>query len=359
MQAQLRSLLFTLFLLTRATTALVVPIGACAGLFGAVRRCLRRTPRSRSIARRTMKRVRGNIAMSKCYLALLGCVFIFGAPAFAQITIAGVPLSSLATQATGTVVANVSGSTASPTAISMANLQSALNSANAITYTPTLASGATNDWDPSGGSGITTVGFVYATPNALGSTLDGVLAGSDKQQFILCNAATLGTNAEYIILENQDSSDSTAANRLAMAGNTVLGPQMCAEFTYVTALSRWLVSAIAAGNQMTVDPLVSTTSATPDCSFQMNIVTVSSGTSMTINAPNDCTPQDGQILRLNITSSSSGAATYAWNAAYIASATLALPTTANASSKEDRFVFQWSATASSWLLLAYNQGFTL
>lgn len=289
--------------------------------------------------------------MGKCYLAFLGCVFVCGAPAFAQITLSNVP--------TGTVVANVSGSTASPSAVSMANLQSALISSNAITYTPTLGSGATPDWDPSGGSGIATVGFVNATPNASGSTVEGVLAGSDKQQFILCNAASLGANAEYIILENQDSSDSTAASRLAMAGNIVLGPQMCAEFTYISALSRWLVSAIADGNQMTVDPLASTSPATPDCSFQMNTVSLSSGTTITINAPADCTPQDGQILRLNITSSSSGAATYTWNAAYIASATLALPTAANATSKQDRFVFQWSAAASEWLLLAYNQGYTL
>lgn len=295
--------------------------------------------------------------MGKRYLGLLGCVFVFGAPAFAQIAITGVPLSSLTTQAAGTVVANVSASTASPTAVSMANLQSALISANAITYTPTLTSGATNDWDPSGGSGIATVGFVNAAPNASGSTVDGVLAGSDKQQFILCDSAALGTAAEYIILENQSSSDSTAANRLAMAGNLVLGPQMCAEFTYVSGISRWLVSAVANGGTPPMQPLASTTSATPDCSFTRVKETASTTGTFTINAPTDCTPQAGQELTLKFTSPSGGTVTYSWNAAYLASASLALPTTSNAASKEDYFTFRYDSDKSGWVFLADNQGF--
>lgn len=243
---------------------------------------------------------------------------------------------------------------------SPAAFQAALISSNAQTYAPTLGSGATNDWDPSGGTGITTVGLVNATPNASGSTVDGVLAGSDKQQFILCNTAALGTSAEYIILENQDSSDSTATNRLSMAGNVALGPQMCAMFTYAAgSVNRWLVSAIANGGTPSVLSLTSSTSMTPDCSFAIATETASTSGTFTINAPTDCTPQDGQKLQINILSASGGAAAYSWNATYIASATLAIPTTANAASKEDRFIFQWSATASAWVLLAYNQGYTL
>jgi hypothetical protein len=241
--------------------------------------------------------------------------------------------------------------------------QAALISSNAVTYSPTLASGATNDWDPSGGSGVTTVGFANVTPNASGSTVDGVAAGSDKQQFMLCNAAALpstpfAATTNYIILENQSSSDSTAANRLAMAGNIVLGPQMCAMFMYVAgSVDRWLVSAVANGGTPPTDPLAAGTSMTPDCSFSRNTISVSTGTTITVNAPTDCNPQDGQKLELDITSTSGGAATYTWNGTYTPSATLALPTTASAASKQDRFLFAWSAAKTGWVFLADNPGF--
>src|SRR6185437_10233306 len=62
------------------------------------------------------------------------------------------------------------------TSYTLTGLQSALISSNAKTYTPTLASGATNDWDPTAGS-IATLGFAYTTPNSAGSTVDGILAG--------------------------------------------------------------------------------------------------------------------------------------------------------------------------------------
>jgi hypothetical protein len=267
--------------------------------------------------------------------------------------------SGSATDGIATTVTNSSGGNVTlANTVNPANLQAALVSANAATYAPTLASGATNDWDPTGGTGIATLGFAYTTPNSAGSTVDGILAGSDKQQFILCDEAALGATNSWIILENQDSSDSTAANRLMGPGNEALGPQQCVLFTYVAgSLNRWLVGRVWDAGTPATDALASATSETPDCSFQRITETASATGTFTINAPTDCTPQAGQRLLLEIISPSGGTITYSWNAAYVASATVALPTTSNAASKEDDFIFYWSAAKSAWKIEATNQGF--
>jgi hypothetical protein len=101
----------------------------------------------------------------------------------------------------------------------------------------------------------------------------------------------------------------------------------------------------------------SSTSVTPNCTNAFTKVTASATGTFTINAPGTCTPFDGQKLELKIISPSGGTITYSWNAAYIASATLALPTTSNAASKEDYFAFQYDADKSGWVFLADNQGF--
>jgi fibronectin-binding autotransporter adhesin len=101
----------------------------------------------------------------------------------------------------------------------------------------------------------------------------------------------------------------------------------------------------------------SSTSVTPNCTNAFTKVTASATGTFTINAPGTCTPFDGQKLELKIISPSGGTITYSWNAAYIASATLALPTTSNAASKEDYFAFQYDADKSGWVFLAAAQGF--
>ena len=77
----------------------------------------------------------------------------------------------------------------------------------------------------------------------------------------------------------------------------------------------------------------------------------------TINAPSTCTPTDGQKLELKIISPSGGIVTYAFNSAYLASGSLALPTTSYAAGKEDYFQTQYDADKSDWVVLSYNQGF--
>lgn len=237
-----------------------------------------------------------------------------------------------------------------------AQAQAALVAANAKTYTPTLASGATNDWDPTAGS-ITTLGFANTTPNAAGSTVDGIVAGSDQQEFTLCNSAALGSSNSWILLENQSASETTAANRLAGAGNVVLAPQACVDFLYSTSVSRWIMGRVADAGTGAIDALASGTSMTPDCSFWAIKETASATGTFTINAPTDCAPQPEQKMLLEITSPAGGTITYSWNAAFVASATTALPTTSNAASKEDDFIFYWSASKSAWKFQAANQGF--
>lgn len=204
----------------------------------------------------------------------------------------GAAIADLASQANATVCANVSGSSGIPACnTTLPALQGALNAANATTCTPTLAAGATNDFDPTtggtactlSGAAMTNVGVVWATPNSSGSTLDGILAGSDKQQVWLCNAAALGTTNGWILLENQSSSEATAANRLMGAGNETLGPQACVMLVYLSgSIDRWSLERVSDAGTPATNTLVSSTNATPDCSFTYTNVTA---TAYTINAP--------------------------------------------------------------------------
>ncbi len=100
------------------------------------------------------------------------------------------------------------------------------------------------------------------------------------------------------------------------------------------------------------------TSITPNCTYRENKITASATGTFTLNNPGTCTPYDGQVLRVRVTSPAGGTVTYAEGTGYEASATLAFPATSNAASKTDEFAFEWSSDASKWLLMAYNLGFT-
>ncbi|MDE2104658.1 MAG: hypothetical protein KGL39_45905, partial [Patescibacteria group bacterium] len=240
-------------------------------------------------------------------------------------------------------------------ALSAAQAQGVMIAQNAQTYTPTLASGATSDWDPTAGS-ITTAGFVYATPNAAGSTVNGIVAGSEKQQFKLCNAAALGSDAAWIILENQSSSDTTAANRLMGSGNNVLGPQQCTLLTYLGgSINRWQVGRVDDAGTPAFEPLSTASSMTPDCSFK-RVRETASQVAFTFNAPTDCTPRNGQLLELDLTSYST-ASTFTFNGTYHAGSSVSLPSGSATANKMDRLLFQYNSTLSDWDLLSVAQGF--
>lgn len=129
-------------------------------------------------------------------------------------------LTGMPNQATGTVLANVSGGPTIPTAVTLTNFQAALTAANAqIVIDASPGAGPVNDYDPTGYG--TTTAVLYITPASGGTTLDGLVAGSALQQVFIINSEAAG-GADLIKLVNQSSSDSTAANRFLTSATSSL-----------------------------------------------------------------------------------------------------------------------------------------
>lgn len=413
---------------------------------------------------------------------------------------------------------------------------------NVTTYVDTGATSTAGSPPGTNGTGgaILTTAFAYTTPPTGGTTIDGMVAGSNGQQTFITNTEVNGVGTDNITLKNQSSSDSTAANRFSAPGDITVGPGGTADCVYLSVNLRWncvlvtsgagtpgapansvqtnngsggfsgvllgagqilqgnagaptatatptlgasgtlgsLTMGNATSGTVTIEPVTgalgsvtasfpantgtvaelnlnqawfgqenfqsagtssfpsiikltgapytggtgtttqplfylnsgatapttfstngteeginapsgftgrlydwyingtevgkistygnlislpnaatSATSVTPNCEYAFVKVTASATGTFTVNAPNTCTPVDGQKLELKVISPAGGTVTYAWNATYLASATLALPTTSNASSKEDYFSFQYDADKSGWVFLAANQGF--
>lgn len=143
---------------------------------------------------------------------------------------------------------------------------------------------------------------------------------------------------------------------------TLMGANFASGFT--GRIADWYINGTEVAKLSTYGNLTSlpnaatsATSVTPNCEYAFVKVTASATGTLTVNAPGTCTPVDGQRLEMKVISPAGGTITYAWNAAYLASATLALPTTSNAASKEDYFAFQYDSDKSGWVFLADNQGF--
>lgn len=149
----------------------------------------------------------------------------------------GAVIVDLASQATATVLGNVSGSSAAPTAVSMTSLQSALVAANATLVSATAPTGPTNDYSPAGWG--TNVAFLYLTPTAGGSTINGLVAGSNAQQVFVINAEAAG-GSDNLILKNQSTSDTTAANRFMASGDLAIPPGGGVSCIYLAgSVTRW------------------------------------------------------------------------------------------------------------------------
>jgi hypothetical protein len=294
----------------------------------------------------------------------------------------GLPLTGLATQASNTIDCNATGGSASPTACSAATTIGVLNStaANAQTgtsYTPVLgdanlfitmsnASANTFCIPPNSsvayavgttltveelGAGITTV----APAGASGCTGTGVTVTS--VQYGSSTSQTYALAGIYDLFQIRQIS----TNNWLVTG---VGPGRMLQSGVVNLASNafgGVVNALPFANGGTgtigVNSVSTATSVTPNCTYGLVKITASATGTFTLNAPGTCTPVDGQKLTLKVTSPSGGTITYSWNAAYLASATLALPTTSNAASKEDYFGFQYDSDKSGWVYLASNQGF--
>lgn len=149
----------------------------------------------------------------------------------------GAVVVDLAPAANGSVLANVSGSSAAPVATSLTSFQSAMTAANAQLVTATAPTGPTNDYSPVGYG--TTTAVLYLTPATGGSTINGLVAGSAMQQVFFVNAEAAG-GGDNITLINQSSSDTTAANRFMASGNLVIPPGGGVDCLYLAStITRW------------------------------------------------------------------------------------------------------------------------
>ncbi len=146
----------------------------------------------------------------------------------------GAVVADLAAASTGTVVANISGSTGVPTDNSLASFQAAMVAATAQEVSATAATTQNNYAPPGFG---TTTAFLNITPASGGSTITGLLAGSNMQQVFLKNAEAAG-GSDNIILNNQSSSSSTA-NQFLLSGNAVIPPGGRWDCIYRTSVNVW------------------------------------------------------------------------------------------------------------------------
>ena len=148
----------------------------------------------------------------------------------------GATVVDLASAAAFTVVGNSTSSPAVPVATGMQALAGAMVTVNENTIAATLSSGATNDYSP-GGWG-STVAYLHLTPAAGGSTLNGLVAGSNMQTVLIDNAEAAG-GADNIILANESTSDTTAANRFHSSGYLVIPPGGRVVCVDSSTLARW------------------------------------------------------------------------------------------------------------------------
>lgn len=135
-----------------------------------------------------------------------------------------------------TLLGNTTSSTAAPTASTMQNVASAWVAVNENALTVTPGAGPTSDYNPSGWGA--TIAYLHVNPASGNSTLRGLTAGSNMQAVIIDNAESSG-GTDFVVLNNEDSSDSTAGNRFHGTGNLYIpagGRVIC---VYTSTLTRW------------------------------------------------------------------------------------------------------------------------
>jgi hypothetical protein len=110
-----------------------------------------------------------------------------------------------------------------------------------------------------------------------------------------------------------------------------------------------------------VNTATSGTSVTPNCTYPVVQITISTGTAFTFNAPGTCTPVNGQRMEVDVLASASGTPAYTWTTGasgdYIGSTDVALPAAGGGASLEDDFTFTYSALVNRWKLMAYSRGY--
>lgn len=98
-------------------------------------------------------------------------------------------------------------------------------------------------------------------------------------------------------------------------------------------------------------------SVTPDCRYdQINVVGSGTGT-FTFNAPVNCTPVDGQLMILRVSTPAAGILTYSNGGGYVPSGSVGFPAQSLAVSTHDYLYFKYDKSLSEWDFTGMNQDF--
>jgi hypothetical protein len=225
----------------------------------------------------------------------------------------------------------------------------------------------------SGGTGTTNVPLLYLKPGATapttfsaGGTFIGINAASgftgnffDLRVNGAAPVASLSyTGALTVSSCTGCGSGSSAFSALTGSTNTTAAMVVGTG----TSLTPTGTGAITATNYLpSVNTATSGTSVTPNCTYPVVQITISTGTAFTFNAPGTCTPVNGQRMEVDVLASASGTPAYTWTTGasgdYIGSTDVALPTAGGGASLEDDFTFTYSTLVNRWKLMAYSRGY--
>ena len=172
---------------------------------------------------------------------------------------------------------------------------------------------------------------------------------TDAKVVSVGGAAGTVSNTQVASAVSQATISNVTISGNVIAGNVTISPSGVLKFadgTYQnTAYFKPRLIVVADATSVTINADIT------DIAEQVNTQAV--GT-LTINAPTG-TLADGQKLIFRL--QSTNVQTFSWNAAFVGSTDLALPTVSTGSSKYDYVGFIYNSTAVKWQLLAKNFGF--
>lgn len=173
--------------------------------------------------------------------------------------------------------------------------------------------------------------------------ISGLPVASSVTNSTILPIVTSGTTYQVSIANLTTSLTTVSASGNITGGNVTTAGTVTA--AYLVGVNQPRVVSIADGTSITVN------ADTTDIAVQVN--TQSAGT-LTINSPSG-TPYNGQrfIIRLQ----STNVQAFSWNAIFVGSVDLPLPTVCSGSSKYDYIGFIYNSTASKWQLLSKVFGF--
>jgi len=263
------------------------------------------------------------------------------------------PAITLSTTVTGVVKGNGTALSAATAGTDYVAPGGALGTPSSGTLTNTtglpLSTGVTGTLPiANGGSGQTTA--AAAITALTGTQTSGYYLRSDGT-----NAALGAIQAADVPTLNQNTTGTAAGLSATLAigsggtGATTLAGASIATYSGTETLSNKTIQArvvtITDGTSITID------ADTTDIATQANTQAV--GT-LTVNAPTG-TAYNGQKIMLRLLSTN--VQTFSWNAIFAGSTDVSLPTASSGSSKYDYVGFMYNSTATKWQLIAKNFGF--